>query len=141
MGKTRGGIIIHSNGFMGHGHQLQRLALEGEVAGATGEAIQQRLREEGGVCRRGEDSCLTRYAAHPPCRGIMHRAAQEMVEVGVGGGCALVVVRGGGDVGTPILSLPRHWSTWFHYSLSIDLSFLFVERHEGDAVSAFLLSC
>jgi hypothetical protein len=119
MGKTRGGIIIHSNGFMGHGHQLQRLALEGEVAGATGEAIQQRMGEEGHIVRRREDSGLACYSTHSPRRGIVHRAAQEMVEVGVGRGGALVVMGGGGDVGDDIVSFPV-FSTAFECDVFVE---------------------
>ena len=79
-------------GLLGRGHQLQGVALEGEVAGAASEAIEQRLREEGDVVGGGEDAGLTGYAAHAAGGGVVDGAAEEMVEVGIGGGGALVVM-------------------------------------------------
>ena len=60
--------------------------------------VQQRLREEGHIVRGGEDAGLAGYAAHAPGGGIVDRAAEEVVEVGIGFGGALVVMGGGRDL-------------------------------------------
>jgi hypothetical protein len=87
----RGGWLL------GLSHQLERGLLEGKVAGTSGEAVEQGLREEGNIVGGREDSSVACYSTHAARGGVVHGAAEEMAEVGIGRGGAFVVVgcRGG----------------------------------------------
>ena len=69
--------------------------LQGEGAGVVEELVEQSLGEEARVVGGREDAGVPGDSAHAARGRVVDGTAQEVVEVGVGGDRALVVVSGG----------------------------------------------
>ena len=68
---------------LGSRHQLQSCLRQRELAGAARKLIKQRLRIDADIARRREHTGVPCHSAHPACCRVLHRAPQQIVEVGI----------------------------------------------------------
>ena len=64
-------------GCSGSDHLGERELIQREIAGAAGESVEQRLREDGDVCRGAEEAGVTGDAFHAARGGVVHHTAQH----------------------------------------------------------------
>ena len=98
IGGKDGGIGFRRRRLFRFRHQLEGGLLQRKGTGVAQQFIEKQLGEKRCIGGCAEDSCMTRDASHSARRWIVNCAAQHLAEVGIGGGCAFVIVGRRSDV-------------------------------------------